>query len=163
MVLATPSFRLAPPCGADTVGIGQADMCWANFWQTAQRSVMAPFSAPIYEDKFIVLVKVAASSGASSYWDTFAKPFEPFTGALWALIFVSFGFVGITLTFENMEDGDAKISFWDFAVKHAPLGALKGFFAYTSGDISSGIDLTTSGSWLTSFAIGFSVLVLMTG
>ena len=54
------------------------------------------------------------------------------------------------------------ITLWDFCVHKAPLGMLKGWHAYTIGEIQ-GIQLHTSGSWLTATAIGFTVFVLSAG
>ena len=145
-----------------TVGIGQADFCWSQAWLTAERMKMSTFS-PVFSGDEVVLLVNATYESSNDFWTAFKKPFSPFTPALWALIFVSFGFVGITLTYENRPQ-ETKVNWWDFFFAEAPLGALKGFFAYTTGgDITSGIEFHTSGSWVTAFFMGFSAFVLMTG
>ena len=146
-----------------TVAIGYADMCWADFWQTSERLQMSTFSPAFDQDPIFIVMNASSSTASNTFWQTLIHPFEPFTPALWALIFVSFGFVGITLTYENRPQ-ETKVNWWDFFFAEAPLGALKGFFAYTTGgDITSGIEFHTSGSWVTAFFMGFSAFVLMTG
>ena len=124
---------------------------------------MSTFSPQFSQDPIFIVMNTSSSTASNTFWETLRQPFAPFTPALWALIFGSFGFVGITLTYENRPQ-ERKVDWWGFFLGEAPLGALKGFFAYTTGgDITSGIEFHTSGSWVTAFFMGFSAFVLMTG
>ena len=69
---------------------------------------------------------------------------------------------GITLAFENENEPDSHIhGLWDFCFLKAPMGILRGWHGFTARGISA--HYNTSGSILTAFFVGFSVLVLMAG
>jgi len=139
------------------VAIGNVDMCWANFWPTSSRRRMASFTATMYNDQFFVIVPL--SGGATTFWSTMLKPFAPFTWDLWLVIIVVFAFVGVTLTVENQE---GKINWWDFLCTELPTAVLRGLNAYNLGEVPE-VRLSTSGSWLTAFFVGFTFQVLITG
>ena len=76
------------------VAIGATDMCWANFWATATRSALTPFTPSMYQDEFVTVVR--ATPPPKGWVEAFTKPFAPFTWDLWVLIFGVFGLVGNT-------------------------------------------------------------------
>ena len=116
----------------------------------------ASFSSTIYNDKFFVIVPLTGSQ--YTFFQTILKPFDPFTPLLWLVIFLVFGLVGVNLTLENHP---TKINWWDFMCTGSPTAVLRGLNAYNLGEVP-GVELLTSGSWLTAFFIGFTFQVAAT-
>lgn len=58
-----------------------------------------------------VELQVRRAASSSSFLQTIAQPFDPFSLSLWVLIFSVFGFVGVMMRWENR---DASMSTYDF-------------------------------------------------
>ena len=78
---------------------------------------------------------------------------------LWVMILLVFGFVGVTLVRENVEQAE---SWWDFFFSSLPSSLLQGWQGFTQGEVN-GVEYRTSGSWLTAFALAFTSMILITG
>ncbi len=148
------------------VALGNADICFGNFWATASRRSISSFTSLLYNDKFHVFVKRGRSR--PSFWEALLRPFEPFSATLWVVIFVVLAYVGVTQVYEERmwasheltddEDADSKDSF----LGKVPSAALRGINAFNLSEVP-GLEPTTLGAWLTTFALGFTTMVLVTG
>ena len=71
--------------------------------------------------------------------------------------------VGITLTYEGGTENGGHENLWSFALEGGlPLAVLKGLNSFTAFEVLD-VPRKTSGSWLTTLSLGFTVLVLTTG
>jgi hypothetical protein len=122
--------------------------------------MMASFSSTLYNDQFFVVVKTSGSTTVT-FMDALRRPIAPFSGPLWVLILVVFGAVGVLIAWENTEEG-VTVSVWDFVFQFMPVAILKGLNAVNLGEVKD-VPLTTSGSWITHFFLGFTFQVLITG
>ena len=137
------------------VALGNADMCWANFWVTNSRRALTPFSAPLYIEPFYLIIRREAEPSLVEY---LIRPFRPFTPALWLAMFALLAYVGVTLSYQ---DGQVQ-SVWECLMGGSFVVAiLKGVHAFSQGEVA--VDVKTSGVWLTQFVLGFTVLVMVTG
>lgn len=74
-----------------------------------------------------------------------------------------FAWVGVTLTYEGGTEGGSHENLWHFVVNGGlPMAMLKGITAFNLNEVAE-VPRKTSGSWLTTFALGFSTIVLLTG
>jgi len=140
------------------VGIGGADMCFGNFWPTAQRKKVASFASTIYRDTFHLIV---FQDKASTTLD-FAKPFAPFATELWLLIFSIFGVVGVLMTREVAIAAHGKSPSWCQLISSTPMAVFKGWHGFNTGEVK-GLDVKTSGGWLSQWAVGFTKTILLAG
>ena len=138
------------------VAIGNADMCWGNFWPTATRRMLTSFASTVYDDKFYVIVY--KQEAGINWLDSMIKPLTPFSPMLWLVLLLVFGYSGITMVHQN---GEHAISCWKFCLL-LPSSILKGWHSMFTSE-TTGVEVTTIGGWLTALALGFSVLVLFTG
>jgi len=157
------------------VAIGNVDMCWGNFWPTATRRALTMFTGSMYSDNFHVIVPMTTAK--MSLWDSFTRPFEPFSAGLWMFIFGAFGFVGFTvvhantLTEEHARPGQSRADREAERAKKRrrtlfdtfPLlfsSVVKGMHALNTGEVK-GVDVKTGGSWLAQFLVGLTKTVLV--
>ena len=137
------------------VALGNADMCWANFWVTNQRRGLTAFTGELYIEPFYLIVRKGTEPSVVEY---LLRPFQPFTPALWVTMFVLLAYVGVTLAYESGETE----GLWEFVTGgHLFKSIFKGMHAFTQGEVD--VENRTSGSWLTQFFVGFTVLVMTTG
>lgn len=138
------------------VALGNADMCWGNFWVTAQRRSLACFTGSLYRDHFALVVRTAAAEELS--WSSLRRPFEPFSVPLWWTIIGLLAFIGIALVYESAA---APSSLRDFPFVSS---MLRGIGAFNTCEVA-GVDedSTSWSSHVLTVALGFTVLVLQTG
>jgi len=142
------------------VAIGQVDMCWGNFWPTATRRKLASFSSAIYQDSFHVFVPL--SSKDESWGAAFGRPFAPFSLELWLMIFAILGVVGVMMTREVAFAAHGKPLGWCEMLQKVPIAVFKGWHGLNTGEIK-GLDIQTSGGWLSQYAVGFTKTVVLAG
>jgi len=144
------------------VGVGNADLCVSNFLVFAKRLRLTPFYAPMWNNEYFLILR--REHKALTFYEAMARPFRPFSPWLWVAIALLFSYVGITLTYEGgTEDGRLYKHILDLLVSNNIVtAALKGLNAFNTGEVVE-VPRRSSGSWLTSLALGFTVLVLVTG
>ncbi|KAL1508657.1 hypothetical protein AB1Y20_004753 [Prymnesium parvum] len=140
------------------VALGLADMCWGNFWPIQSRRLLTSFTAPFYTDHFHVVVRRGRRE--ESFSEVLFKSFSPFTPMLWLSFMLALAYVGITLNWEA--DPERKLSRGERCIS-IPVWILKGFNAFGTGGEIKGVNIKTAGGWMTSVALGFSCLVMVTG
>eukprot|EP00966_Prymnesium_polylepis_P326426 7382345-Prymnesium_polylepis.1 len=133
------------------------------------------FTGSMYSDNFHVIVPMTTAK--MSLWDSFTRPFEPFSAGLWMFIFGAFGFVGFTvvhantLTEEHARPGQSRADREAERAKKRrrtlfdtfPLlfsSVVKGMHALNTGEVK-GVDVKTGGSWLAQFLVGLTKTVLV--
>ena len=137
------------------VALGGADMCWANFLSTAYRRSLTPFTGPVFNDDFFLIIR--REKQELTFWENFIRPFGPFTWDLWIVIVLLLAYTGISLAYEERKHK----SLWEF-VNQVPTAMLKGINSFNGSGEVFDVERKTSGSWITTVALGFTVLVLLT-
>tara|TARA_B110001452_G_scaffold256382_1_gene249670 strand:- start:206 stop:1465 length:1260 start_codon:yes stop_codon:yes gene_type:complete len=135
-------------------------MCWGNFWGTATRRKFASFSSPFYQDNFHVVVWI--SRKLLTWEETLKQPFKPFSPELWLLIFSILGFVGLLATREAAVAAKHSPPTWTEALERAPSAIFRGWHGLNTGEIK-GVDIKTSGGWLSQYAVGLTKTVVLAG
>ena len=85
-----------------------------------------------------------------------ATVFDPFTPALWGLTFLALAFAGVILTYDAEKPESTRLF-----CESLPGAIVKGLNGFHASEV---IDTERSSlhAWLTSFFLGFTVLVLTT-
>lgn len=103
--ISAESMALSPKSNftACTIDIrkGLVDMCIGDFWDTVERRFQCSFTAPLYNENFLLATSV--SKADSTYW----QMFSPFDSTLWLGILVSSVVVAVLLyAFERASNED---------------------------------------------------------
>ena len=144
------------------IAIGNADMCWAPLWTTAERRRLVQFSGIIFSDMFYVVTHKEDSNVTDgqlfnqNWFDDASTIFTPFTPSLWIAVLFSFMYTGVVLIF--MAEPATSLS--AFCSK-LPSDMLRGANSIASGDVPD-TEKHTFGAWFLSLLLGFIALVLQT-
>lgn len=132
-------------------------MCWANFLTTGSRQSLTSFTGPIMNDEYFLVIK--SEKQQLTFWQNVVRPFGPFSWQLWVVIVVVLSYAGVSLTYEEGNHSNFLTLILNGAFFVAMLKGINGFNASEVLDV----ERKTSGSWMTTISLGFTVLVLTTG
>jgi hypothetical protein len=149
------------PC-VHEVALGNADMCWANFWTTNSRRKLTLFTGPLETEPFYLIVSSGKSKG--TIFDSIKRPFAPFTLGLWAAIFATLGVAGIVLAYEenlSAAAAEGNLSGFVFFKKksHILSAAVRGCHSFNINEVPNP-RLKSSASWFLQFFVGLATVVI---
>ena len=71
------------------VGQGIVDICVGDYWATADRVEIAPFSLPFFDEEWYVFSERNKKTTAASWTDLVKVPFAPFHARLWIALMLT--------------------------------------------------------------------------
>ena len=141
------------------VALNGTDLCLAPFWVTSQRTQLASFPQPLYNDVFVT-VTIKESSGVMSLSEAMQTPFTPFTWQMWFALVGTLFYVSIVMWI--LEGGTNDDDFPEASNSQKLFkSVLVSFMAFWSaGDLRFGPK--TFDGWITISGLAFCIMVLIT-
>jgi hypothetical protein len=135
------------------VALGLADVCFGDFWDTTERRLIAPLSAPAFSQDLYLIVKVEKKT---DWITTLRKPFQAFSDGLWIMIGGVIVYGGLIVGFLERDRNDE-----DFPDKRPHAAIAKSIYFAILGCVSGAIAHRPRSTSARIFMIGYGFFILI--